>query len=140
MEDISLLTEKAITANRKLVAHRKDLESPFIHGYSEGCCELIAVHLGSVLQAANPDKEVQVVRAYNRQFGDWHYWVEMENLVLDLTAHQFEQYQRPLVCAKPNLLEDRFPDIERISTSDAVRNANFEMNPQIEDILAVLKS
>ncbi|WP_298916767.1 hypothetical protein [uncultured Roseobacter sp.] len=140
MTYIASLTEIAIAADRKFAALRKDLDSPFVHSYPRGCCELVAVHLGSVLENENPHKEVQIVRAYNRNSNDWHYWVEMGNMVLDLTAHQFEQYREPLICAKPSPLEVRFPDIERISASDAVCVAQFEINPQIETIFAVFKS
>ncbi|MFY0619125.1 hypothetical protein [Shimia sp.] len=139
MTYIASLKEIAIAADRKLAAPRMDLDSPFAHSYPRGCCELVAVHLASVLENENPDKEVQIVRAYNRSSDDWHYWVEMGNIVLDLTAHQFEQYQEPLICAKPSPLEVCFPDIERISTSDAVCAAQFEINPQLECILAVFK-
>lgn len=127
----------AIAADKKLAACCKDIDSPFVHSYPKSCCELISVHLGLVLENANPGKEVHIVRAYCRSSNEWHYWVEMVGLVFDLTAHQFDQYREPLVCGKPNPLEIRFPDIERISTSDARRDAQFETNPQIECILSV---
>jgi hypothetical protein len=130
----------AIAAGKKFGACRKDLGSPFLHSYPRNCCEFVSVHLGLVLENANPGKDVQIVRAYNRGTDEWHYWVEMESLVFDLTAHQFEAYRGPIVCAKPNPLEIRFPDIERISTSKARLSAKFETNPQIERILAVFTS
>ena len=130
----------AITADKKLAACRRDIGGPFVHSYPRSCCELISVHLGLILESANPGKMVEIVQAYNRGSNKWHYWVEMESLVFDLTAHQFEQFRGPLVCTKPNPLEMRFPDIERISVSDARLNALFPMNPQIECILAVFTS
>ncbi|MEM5477139.1 hypothetical protein [Pacificibacter sp. AS14] len=136
MLNIKAVTEIALAAGRALSANCKDINSPFIHGYPWNCCELVAVHLGSVLRNANPHKEVQIVRAYNSSTDGLHYWVEMDNLVLDLTAHQFDEFWEPLVCKKPSPLENRFPDIERISSSDAACDARFEINPQIECILA----
>lgn len=137
MTSIDSFIEFAITADKKLASCCKDLDGSFIHSYPEACCELVSVHLGLALENAYPGKEVQIVRAYHRNSDGWHYWVEMEGLVFDLTAHQFEQYREPLVCAKPSPLEVCFPDIQRISTSDAADCANFEMNPQIECILTV---
>ena len=140
MTSIDSFSGFATAADKRLASCRKDLESPFVHSYPRGSCELISVHLSLVLENANPGKEVQIVRAYHRSSGKWHYWVEMETLAIDLTAHQFKMYRGPLVCAKPNPLEIYFPETERISTTRAKLDANFEINPQIECILAAFTS
>jgi hypothetical protein len=132
--------EIAIAADKELATCSKDLTSSFFHRYPTDCCDLISVHLGLVLEEAYPESGVQIVRAYERNSNNWHYWVEIESLVIDLTAYQFEPHQGPLVCAKPNPLEISFPDIERISTTAATLEAKFEINPQIKRILDIFTS
>ena len=41
--------------------------------------------------------------------GEMHYWFEIDDLVVDPTAHQFAEFGAPFVCTKPSLLEGRFP-------------------------------
>lgn len=129
--------DDAAAAVERLEACCGNISAPFIYKFPESCCELISVHLGLTLKKANPHQKVQVVKAYNRSSNKWHFWVEVDNLVLDLTAHQFGQYSGPLVCPKPSPLESSFPDIERISPREAKCAATFDINHEIEGILAV---
>lgn len=102
MTSFGFYEESAIAAVKGLEACCGKIEAPFIHGFPQSCCELISVHLGLMLEKANPHQKVQVVKAYNRSSDEWHFWVEVDSLVLDLTAHQFGQHSEPLVCAKPS--------------------------------------
>lgn len=137
MTSMGILEKSAIAAVKKLEARSGNIEAPFIHSFPKSCCELISVHLGLMLKKANPHQEVHVVKAYNSSSSQWHFWVELDSLVLDLTAHQFGQHSGPLVCAKPNPLELSFPDVERISPEEAKCAAIFDINHEIETILAV---
>lgn len=127
---IDAFTKFAIAADQTFTACRNELDSRLVHSYPKNCCELISVHLGLALETVNPGSNVEVVRAYNHNANKWHYWVEMDGVVFDLTAHQFDEYRQPLVCAKPSPFESRFPDIERISSSDAERAGPFTVNPK----------
>ena len=127
----------AAAAVERLEACCGSIRAPFIHSFPQNCCELISVHLGITLEKKKYHDKVQVVKAYNSHSDESHFWLEVDNLVLDLTAHQFGQYSGPLVCPKPSPLEIFFPDIERISPKEAKDAANFDINYQIEDILAV---
>lgn len=140
MTSIVIFAESAITAVKNIEACCRYIKSPFAHSFPENCCELISVHLGLLLSKANPHHKVQVVKAYNRSSDEWHFWVEVENIVVDLTAHQFEQYSSPLVCAKPSPLENAFPITERIPPREAKRAASFDINNEIETALAVFMS
>jgi hypothetical protein len=132
--------DSAIAAVKRLEASCGNINAPFIHCFPKSCCELISVHLGLTLKKTNPHQKVKVVKAYNRSSDEWHFWVEVDKLVLDLTAHQFGQHSDPLVCAKPSPLENFFPDIERISPREAKCAASFDINHDIETILAVFTS
>lgn len=136
MTSIHAFTNFAITADQTLTSLRNEKHIPFVHNYPKNCCELISVHLGLVLEAANPEKNVKVVRAYSHKTDEWHYWVEMDGLVFDFTAHQFEEHKQPLVIAKPSPFEILFSDLERISTSDAEREAPFTVNPKLKKIFS----
>lgn len=140
MNSIAFFSDAAIAVDKKFIECRGSLNSPFVHSYPCNCCELISVHLGLILQESYPNAEVQVAIAYNRGLDKQHYWVEMEALVIDLTAHQFGSYSAPLICAKSSPLELCFPDVERLLPSEAEAAAEFDRNLQIMDILKAFMS
>lgn len=128
----------AIAADRALRSCCDKLSSPYFHSYPVNCCELVPVHLGLTLRANNPESDIKIVCAYSHSKNKWHYWVEMDNLVFNLNAHQLEQCNEPLVCAKPSPFESIFPDIERFFMIDAARDAKFKVNSKI--VFVFLKS
>ncbi len=131
------LSRSAAEANNMLTDQRGTIDAPFLHSYPCGCCEFISTHLGLVLDSRF---DVQIARAYDRQGNNWHFWVELEGLVLDLTAHQFEQYDAPLICLIPSPMEGYFPDVERILPRNAETAAEFSMSPKLMALLDVFAS
>lgn len=111
--------------------HKKRL--PFFHGFPKNCCEISAALLGKALHDISPDANVVIAKAYNCRRGDWHFWVEVGNQVIDVTAHQFDGYLGPIVCLAPNPLEVNFPEVERITPTQALENFGCEF-----DVLVVV--
>lgn len=124
----------AAKADEILRRHAQTLNCPFIHRYPFGCCELVSLHVALVLA---PIFDVRVAKAYNRTVNEWHYWVEVEGLVLDLTAHQFEPHSSPVVCKIPTPLEQRFPDVERLLPNELLVESNISRNDKLLELLQI---
>jgi hypothetical protein len=68
-----------------------------------------------------------------------HFWVEVDDFVLDPSAHQFPEYSEPLICAKPSPLEGTFnrdsetkdPETE----TDLPRNSNGKWRSVLEELV-----
>lgn len=135
MNLIDLLRSRATEADNRLTEQRHTIDAPLIHRYPFGCCEIVSTHWGLALQTEFPIFSIQIAQAYDRDNNEWHYWVELENIVLDLTAHQFDQYDAPLVVYIPSPLEKRFPDVKRFAPCEAEENANFPISQQLLGLL-----
>lgn len=135
MNLIDVLRMRATKIEEKLTEQRQIIDAPFLQKYPLDCCEIVSTHFGLTLQAEFPSSSIRIVRGYNCDKDEWHYWVELESIVLDLTAHQFDQYDEPLVGMTPSPLEDQFPDVERLTPCKAEEAANFPISHQILDCL-----
>lgn len=135
MNLMDLLRKRATEADKRLTEQRHRIDAPFLHRHPFGCCEIISIHWGLTLQTEFPELSIRIAQAYNRDNNEWHYWLELENIALDLTAHQFEQYDAPLVDKIPSPLEGRFSDIKRLTLCEAEGTANFPINQQLIELL-----
>ena len=95
---------------------------PYVHSFPKSSCELVSAFLAVAIEDKYNGSLVRVAKAYCRANNEWHFWIEVGDLVLDATAHQFTAYQHPLVCPRPNPLEVRYPDIERLTPKAALEN------------------
>lgn len=98
---------------------------PFVHSFPKNSCELVAAFLSVSIEKKYDKTSIKVAKAYSRANNDWHFWIEVGDLVLDATAHQFIEYEHPLVCSRPSPLEARFPDVERLAPKNALRAVDF---------------
>ena len=87
---------------------------PFVHSFPKNSCEVVSAFLAVAAASKYSGSIVVVARAYCRSKNEWHFWVEVGGFVVDVTAHQFTEYEHPLICAVPSPLEMRFPDVERL--------------------------
>lgn len=107
---------------------------PFVHSFPKNCCELVSAFFAAASVEKYPRSCIEVVSAFDSKCNEWHCWVEIDGVVVDATAHQFPEYQCPLVCVKPSPLESRFSDIERFSPQAALGRLNSrapEIQPSI---------
>jgi hypothetical protein len=112
---------------------------PFVHSFPKNSCELVSAFLASAIEATYPNFTVRVAKAYSAPQSEWHFWVELEDFILDPTAHQFPEFQGPLVCARPSPLESRFPDIERLSPSAALERFDGIPREVKQSVMAELR-
>jgi hypothetical protein len=97
---------------------------PYVHSFPKSSCELASAFLAVAIEDKYYDSLIRVAKAYCRSNNEWHFWIEVGDLVLDATAHQFTEYKNPLVCLRPSPLEARFTDIERLAPKAALSNLN----------------
>ncbi len=90
-------------------------------------CEVTSIHLASVLAEEFSNSVVQIACGSNEK-EEVHFWVEVDDIVLDLTAYQFKRFEAPIVCNLPSPLELDFRNVTRCTPAEALSNANFELN------------
>lgn len=95
---------------------------PYVHSFPKNSCELVSAFLAVAIEDKYNGSLVRVAKAYCCANNEWHFWIEVGDMVLDATAHQFTAYQHPLVCPRPSPLEVRYPDVERLTPKAALEN------------------
>ncbi len=87
---------------------------PFIHDFPKGACEITSYIYAKLLHEQMPCKDIKLVSgSYD---GESHYWVNVNDLVYDLTFDQFKEVDEPLFEAATdsitNLKASTVSDIE----------------------------
>ena len=80
---------------------------PFSHSYPRNCCESVSVLFYHLAAVKYPSAKVRIVRGINAR-DENHFWLEVDGLIFDLTSHQFETIQAPIIGAKTNPLADEY--------------------------------
>ncbi|WP_312463578.1 hypothetical protein, partial [Comamonas sp.] len=93
---------------------------PYMWRFPEGCCEVASGIVGVALERLYPTATVHVVKGTAKDVYRMHFWVEINEWVVDVTSHQFPHIETPILCSVPNPLERKFPDTERMSSASAV--------------------
>lgn len=111
--DLESLKVDLDIASNFFVQNPDTKEMPFMHSFPKNACERSAALLMVVLKKKYKNSQVALVRGRSRATGEMHFWLEIDNLVMDPTAHQFPEYSAPFVSSKPSPLEKQFPrDLE----------------------------
>ena len=71
-----------------------DLEIPFFYSFPENSCEGASVFFGHIVKVFFPEAKVDIVKGF-RIFSEYdtgyHFWVEVNGRVFDLTSDQFDE-------------------------------------------------
>jgi len=77
-----------------------------------------------------------VVKAYSSNGAGGHFWVEIDEFVVDATAHQFDDFSGPIVKDKPSPLSSTFPVMQRISIESALIGlSEINYSPELVKLL-----
>lgn len=106
-------------ASLERIGREHDL--PLLRSFPKNSCEAASAVLGMVLREKYASATVHVARGYNIVRGHWHFWVEVDDHVVDVTAHQLETYEGPLVTVCPSPLESEFAEVERLRPAEAMQ-------------------
>lgn len=75
----------------------KSLDIPFFKHFPENCCEGASFFFGYIAQEMFPDKTIEIIKGRRVRSGhiEYHYWIECQNQIFDLTADQFKNINAP---------------------------------------------
>jgi hypothetical protein len=112
--EFGLVEYLARTTRRYLKTNCKNLDLPFVHRFPVSCCEITSLLLGKILTDEFPMKKVVFVKGTNTSKYEMHFWIEVDDLVLDITADQFENIDSFVIGVLPEIIINRFDEVEKI--------------------------
>lgn len=114
-----------------------DIELPFIHKFPRDCCEITTLLLALSISKYKTNNPYLIAKGYNQTNDSWHYWLESDNKIIDITADQFGRDL--LFDTNDSWNHLNFPDYELIMPTDFLsRNEIFLENP--EEFIRVISS
>ena len=97
-----------------------NIKLPFIHKFPKDCCEVTTLILASAISKNKLNSTYFVAKGYDRANDVWHYWLEAEGNIIDITADQFG---RDLLFGSiENWNHNKFSDYELISPIEFLSN------------------
>lgn len=85
---------------------------PFSASYPKNCCESVSLIFYYLMKEKYPSAMVRIVHGTKAEHED-HFWLEVDGLIFDLTAHQFENVEAPILGEKSSSLTEEYqPDGE----------------------------
>lgn len=109
---------------------------PCVHCFPKNSCEVVSAIFSVAVAAKYPQSHVEVAMAYSPPRNEWHFWAEIDGVVVDVTAHQFPEHLGPLVCPRPSPFELEFSDIERLPPQTALGRLDFIL-PEIRQSVVI---
>ncbi|OUR63452.1 hypothetical protein A9Q74_01010 [Colwellia sp. 39_35_sub15_T18] len=89
-------------------AEHTNIKLPFFDDFPDNCCEGASCFLAFYFMAKFPKKDVFVIHGKSSDGYENHYWVEVDGLIYDLTADQFDEVDKPIFGAKSHLMSSWF--------------------------------
>lgn len=114
-ELIKQLSTDVAIAQERFCRDASYLTLPFIHSYPKNSCEIASTLFALALQHKYPMALIEVVEGYNSLKSQWHFWIEIDTVVVDITAHQFHDFETPLICMSPSPFVPEFPKSSCVS-------------------------
>ena len=122
----NMLRKDATKAAALLQRLGRAMPIPFLGNFPTNSCEAASAILGTVSERRYSSVKVRVVAGYDRTANVSHYWVEVGEYVMDITAHQFPEHAVPIIALRPNPIEQRFPASEWLSPAAALLKFSTE--------------
>jgi hypothetical protein len=117
----------------------REHDVPLLRSFPTNSCEAASAVLGLVLRRKYAAATVHVVRGHDVVRGGWHFWVEVDDHVVDITAHQFERYDGPLVMVSPSPLESEFAEVDRLRPTDAMQGFSSAIRHRLDFVVTELE-
>lgn len=121
--EIFTLADKA---EQYLMSQRATLDLPFIHNFPFSCCEISSLILGKIINDAFNNKDILLVKGYDRENDEYHFWLEVDSVVVDITSSQFSANHKGFDAREH--VENKFSDTEKILFSDVILNNELMVN------------
>jgi hypothetical protein len=92
----------------------------------------VSLILGKVLSEEFPEHSVFLVKGTDPEPNEMHFWVEINDLALDITADQFEGINAPIYGIQQKQIIDRFKIIEKMHIKMALETNSFSTSRKLE--------
>lgn len=94
---------------------REELGIPFFQEFPENCCEGASFFFGHIAQDMFPNETIEIVKGcrFHDNRDEYHYWVEINGGIFDLTADQFNNVGTPIFGEKTESSHLGFRELER---------------------------
>lgn len=112
---------------------------PFVHGFPKNSCELVTALLAVAIKHRYLQASVEVISAHSTSTTEQHFWLEVDGIVVDATAHQFDHFNEPIICPRPSPLEAQFPELERLTPDEAIGRLDFLSAQVKQSVLSALE-
>ena len=90
--------------------HHEELELPFFEDFPKNCCESSSCLFAFYLSLKFIGHDIYVVHGTSKCGQENHIWVEVDKLIFDLTADQFEEVQAPIFGETNSVLLSEFSE------------------------------
>lgn len=110
------MKEIELYAQRLRMFFEKEKETiglPFFYSFPKNACEGSSCILGLLLMEKYPNLTVEIIHGYSEEPCEHHYWVEVENIIYDITADQFDEIESPIYGVVKHPMGQHFIPIER---------------------------
>ncbi|MCX2760075.1 hypothetical protein OQJ65_17210 [Vibrio sp. Sgm 22] len=120
-----------------LEENSNNIELPFIHKFPRDCCEVTTLILSLAISKNKLNSTYVVAKGYDRANDAWHYWLESEERIIDITADQFGRSL--LFGSNDNWNHSKFSDYELIDPLEFVSNNEIFLS-NIKEFARVVSS
>ena len=103
----------SVSVMNHLKKHKQSIDLPFIHQFPNSCCEISTIILAVKLINTIPELNLYIVSGYDHPKNKWHFWIEVGENVIDITAGQFPNVGKPILGSPNPALLKKFCDIEK---------------------------
>lgn len=100
--------------------YKDKIDLPWFSGFPKNCCEGASVFLGKAIKEAIPNSNIFYVKGESLD-GDSHYWIEVNDLVIDITIEQFEGISSPVYSVVNHPLSNKFKTTQKIDINTAFK-------------------
>lgn len=100
----------ALAQQFRKVAKKKELTEllSIFNYFPRGCCEHSSVLFGYYIDLYFPQLGVEIIRGKDIENGGYHFWLEINGKVFDLTIDQFEEADTPVYGLEQHPMSDIF--------------------------------
>jgi len=98
----------AIRIREYIQSNRSGIDAPFIQGFPRNCCESASMILGVIFDRCYPDKQIQLIESKAIFEQGMHFWIEVDELVYDITCDQFSRFSGPIIGGSRSSLSHYF--------------------------------
>lgn len=85
---------------------------PLFSYYPSNCCEHSSVLFGYYLSLLLPNLQIEIIRGTDTQ--SYHFWLEIDGLVYDLTLDQFDEFDLPIYAEHKHPFRATYVEDKRI--------------------------